>query len=122
MVEGDPIPTIRPNMIQAQTGIEPSSETIAQLRSNVDDPGALETILSGMISRTTRVGWTTTGHTAIDVNLYAYGPGASRFTGNHDNTFVGETLADLLGFDLTTLTTDLMQRMDTGTVSTGDNR
>lgn len=122
MVEGDPIPTIRPNMIQAQTGIEPSSETIAQLRSNVDDPGALETILSGMISRTTRVGWTTTGHTAIDVNLYAYGPGANRFTGNHDNTFVGETLADLLGFDLTTLTTDLMQRMDTGTVSTGDNR
>lgn len=121
-IEGESVPVIRPSVIQEQTGIELSSEEIAQLRSHVDDPGALETLLSDMISRTTRVGWTTTGHTAIDVNLYAYGPGAHRFIGNHDNTFVGETLADLLGFDLSTLTTDLMQRIDTGTSSTGDNR
>jgi alkaline phosphatase len=121
-IEGESVPVIQPSVIQAQTGIELSNEDIAQLRSNVDDRGALESLLSDMISRATRVGWTTTGHTAIDVNLYAYGPGANRFTGNHDNTFVGETLANLLGFDLPTLTTDLMQRMDTGTESTGDNR
>ena len=122
-VEGESVPVIRPSVIQTQTGIdELTGDEIAQLRSNVDNFDALETTLSNLISRATRVGWATTGHTAIDVNLYAYGPGANRFTGNHDNTFVGETLADLLGFDLSTLTTGLMQQMDTGAPSTGDNQ
>lgn len=121
-IDGESVPIIQPSVVQAQTGIELSSDEVAQLRSNVASPRSLNALLSDIISRATRIGWTTSGHTAIDVNLYAYGPGAHRFTGNHDNTFVGATLADLLGFDLSTLTTDLMQQMDTGLSSTGDNR
>jgi len=122
-IEGESVPVIRPSVIQERTGIELDSDEIAQLRSNVASPRALNFFLSDLISRATRVGWTTSGHTAIDVSLYAYGPGAHRFRGNHDNTFIGETLADVLGFDLSTLTTDLMQRMDdTGAPSTGANQ
>ncbi|MFC4065181.1 alkaline phosphatase [Actinoplanes subglobosus] len=40
--------------------------------------------------------WTTTGHTAQDVPVSAYGPLADRFTGKHPNTYVHEVLAPLL--------------------------
>ncbi len=63
--------------------------------------------LAEIISRRARVGWTTSGHTAVDVNLYAYGPGKARFVGNFDNTHVGDALAELMGFDLEALTEQL---------------
>lgn len=44
------------------------------------------------------------GHTAVDAGPYAHGPGATHFIGNHDNTSVARTLADLLGIDLKALT------------------
>lgn len=122
-IDGDSVPVIRTNVIREQMGIdELTDDELAQLRTNVDDPRALNFILSDLISQRSRVGWTTSGHTAIDVNLYAYGPGAHRFAGNHDNTFVGETLADLLGFDLSTLTSNLLQEMDVSSPSTSGNR
>jgi alkaline phosphatase len=40
--------------------------------------------------------WTTTGHTAQDVPVSAYGPLADRFTGKHPNTYVHEVLAPVL--------------------------
>ncbi|MEV4276926.1 alkaline phosphatase [Actinoplanes xinjiangensis] len=40
--------------------------------------------------------WTTTGHTAQDVPVSAYGPLADRFTGKHPNTYVHEVLAPML--------------------------
>lgn len=44
------------------------------------------------------VTWTTGGHTSIPVPLFAYGPGAERFTGFMDNTDVPKTIAALLRF------------------------
>jgi alkaline phosphatase len=41
--------------------------------------------------------WTTTGHTAEWVPLFAKGPGAERFGGAHDNYVVGRMIMDLLG-------------------------
>jgi alkaline phosphatase len=41
--------------------------------------------------------WTTTGHTAVDVPLTAAGPGASRFTGNYENTRVHDKMVRSLG-------------------------
>ena len=68
------------------------------------EPSRLGDLLLETISARAGLGWTTTGHTAIDVNLYAAGPGAERFRGHHDNTAVGALLADLMGFDLEALT------------------
>ena len=39
--------------------------------------------------------WTSKGHSATMVPIYAYGPGAGLFTGTHDNTYIGETLRKL---------------------------
>lgn len=54
-----------------------------------------------IISRRAGLGWTTGGHTGVDVNLYAFGPGSERFRGNLDNTEVGRHVAELLGIALT---------------------
>ena len=40
--------------------------------------------------------FTTTGHTAAMVPLFAYGPGSDRFSGIQDNARVGQTLINLL--------------------------
>ena len=56
--------------------------------------------LSEIESRRVRVGWSTSGHTAVDVGLYAFGPGSERFCGLHENTDVARLIAELLGLDL----------------------
>jgi len=37
------------------------------------------------------------GHTAVMVPIFAYGPGAQKFSGIHENTFFLNTFLDLLG-------------------------
>lgn len=44
-----------------------------------------------------RAGWVGGGHTGNMVPLYAYGPGAERFTGTHDNTRIPVICAELWG-------------------------
>lgn len=68
---------------------------------------ALNFAVSDIIERRAVIGWTTRGHTAVDVNLYAYGPGHSLFRGNIDNTQVGQSLASLLNLDLQELTAEI---------------
>jgi len=51
--------------------------------------------------------WSTTGHSAVDVPLFAFGPGSRRFGGHHDNTELCRELAALMGFDLAELTSRL---------------
>lgn len=63
--------------------------------------------LSEIESRRVRVGWSTGGHTAVDVGLYAFGPGSERFRGLHENTDVARLIAELLGLDLDAVTARL---------------
>jgi alkaline phosphatase len=56
-------------------------------------------ILGGQEGRPLEYRFTTDGHNAEPVPLLAYGPGAERFAGSHDNTEVGKDLAGALGLD-----------------------
>lgn len=56
-------------------------------------------VLADLVSRRAGVGWTTGGHTGVDVGLYRFGPGAERLTGHLENAAVGRVLFDLLGFE-----------------------
>jgi alkaline phosphatase len=60
-----------------------------------------------VINRRAGLSWTTTGHTAVDVPVFAYGPGASAFRGHQDNTDLCDRLAELFHFDLDKLTQKL---------------
>lgn len=61
------------------------------------DSDAMRGILETLLSEPAGIGWTTGGHTAVDVGLYAYGPGAERFAGRMANDAVGRALFETLG-------------------------
>ena len=54
-------------------------------------------VFGEIIARRAGVAWTTLGHTATDVNMYAYGPGSEKFRGHLDNAEVGRRLFEALG-------------------------
>jgi alkaline phosphatase len=51
-----------------------------------------------------QLGWATHGHSAVDVNLYAYGPRSNQLRGNHENTEIGDFIVDALNLDLGSIT------------------
>ena len=61
-------------------------------------PGSTATsaLLRRLASEAANVGWTTGGHTAVDVGLYAYGPGAHRLRGAMPNDALGRRLRAIL--------------------------
>lgn len=52
------------------------------------------------ISRRAQVGWSTAGHSGVDVNLYAAGYNATGLVGNRENTEIGEHIAHMMGLNL----------------------
>ena len=64
------------------------------------ETGRLGAAIGEIVSRRALIGWTSYGHTAVDVNTYAFGPGETAFYGHRDNTDVARILADLLHLDL----------------------
>ncbi len=54
------------------------------------------TLLSLLFDKRTQTGWTSLGHTGVDVPLYAAGPGSERFRGVLQNETVGQLLQELL--------------------------
>ncbi len=56
----------------------------------------LVAILIKIINEHSYTGWTTMGHTGVDVNLYAYGPRTNEIMGHSDNTRIGQFIFELL--------------------------
>ena len=63
------------------------------------DPAALTVLVRDLESEPAGIGWTTGGHTAVDVGLYAFGRGADLFHGRMTNAAVGRALFEALGLD-----------------------
>lgn len=59
----------------------------------------LQNALGETLSRATLVGWTSHGHTGVDVPTFARGAGAERFRGSMANYEVGREMIRLLGVD-----------------------
>ena len=53
--------------------------------------------ISRAASASARVGWSTTGHTAVNVPLFAFGPGSEAFAGVMDNTEIGRAVQAAMG-------------------------
>lgn len=68
-------------------------------------------LFADMISRRAQVGWTTHGHSAVDVNIYASDPTHAPFlVGNHENIEVGQFIAEYLGVNLEPITKELRDK------------
>jgi alkaline phosphatase len=53
--------------------------------------------LNKIIDKRTNTGWTSSGHTAIDVQVFAFGQGSELFNGYQDNTDIAKKIFKLLG-------------------------
>ncbi|KAI8583022.1 hypothetical protein K450DRAFT_225950 [Umbelopsis ramanniana AG] len=65
---------------------------------------ALDHFLADMVSIRAQLGWTTHGHSGVDVNLYAYGVDADLLRGSHENTNIGSFIEHFLNLDLNQIT------------------
>ncbi|CAO3692282.1 unnamed protein product [Rhizopus stolonifer] len=102
---------LRHVVIEQALGIQDVTESeIAKVRAwaysgkTVTD---LSYIFADLISRRALIGWSTHGHTAVDVNLYAKGDGTEALRGSHENTEIGDFIVDYLGLDLAIITEKL---------------
>jgi alkaline phosphatase len=55
--------------------------------------------LKKIIDKRTNSGWTSSGHTAIDVPVFAFGKSSKMFSGKIDNTDIAKNIFTLLGKD-----------------------
>ncbi|ODV64566.1 alkaline phosphatase PHO8 [Ascoidea rubescens DSM 1968] len=67
--------------------------------------------LNNMVSFRSQTGWSTHGHSAVDVNVYGYSNTDSglikiynALAGNHENTEIGQFMANYLELDLSSVT------------------
>lgn len=99
----------------ARTPLEAfTEEESVRLQAVLDNPGAWEPgqTLGRIISERALIGWTTGGHTGVDVTLHAYGPGSERLQGHLSNSEVGRIIADLLGVNLDASTARIRAEME----------
>jgi len=81
-------------VVAACTGIGDLTEAeVGRIKEDKDPAAAIAAVLSARAG----VAWRTTGHTDTPVRVFAFGPGADRFTGSMDNTDIPGRIAEVLG-------------------------
>jgi alkaline phosphatase len=66
------------------------------LKAKEKGQDAFTLAISRLIDKRSGTGWTTFGHTALDVPVFATGPGAKVFFGFQDNTDIANKIFSLL--------------------------
>jgi alkaline phosphatase len=56
----------------------------------------LLTLLAALTAEISHSGWTSSGHTGIDVQVFAYGQGKGQFDGHQDNTDIAKKIFKLM--------------------------
>jgi len=95
------------SVITEYTGFTLSNQQIQAIQNSSSNIGQCTILIGQTIASIVGVGWSTTGHTGVDVNLYASGYRSSELIGNHDNTEVGQFVANVIGLDLAAETAKL---------------
>ncbi|KAH9899015.1 alkaline phosphatase-like protein [Xylariomycetidae sp. FL2044] len=76
-------------------------------------PSLSQPAFAQMISKRAQIGWSTHGHSAVDVNIYSSGgPGTDAVRGNVENTDVGKFLREYLNVDVDAITKELNEKLD----------
>lgn len=102
---------INTNLVIGGLGITNAQDS--ELEQLVSDPEHAIYHFSKMTSWRARIGWSTHGHSAVDVNIYSSGgPHAEDIHGNVENTDIGKFLKNYLAVDVDAVTKELMDKMD----------
>nr|WP_228730249.1 alkaline phosphatase [Shewanella sedimentimangrovi] len=80
-----------------QLAFAPSAYEYAELaKARMQGKDVLESAIKRLIDVRSNTGWTTGGHTGVDVQVFAAGPASSLFNGHQDNTDIAQKLLSLL--------------------------
>lgn len=82
------------------------------LQQLIDVPLLASYTFADMISRRAQIGWSTHGHSAVDVNIYGT-RGSEKLHGNRENIQVGEFLREYLDVDVKAITKELNKKSKT---------
>jgi alkaline phosphatase len=97
------------NKKYVQNGLGIWDATDEELDLLIDKPTFAIYYFADMISRRAQIGWSTHGHSAVDVNIYGYGD-VDALRGNHENTEVGDFLRKYLDVDVDSITKELNKK------------
>ncbi|MGF1687466.1 alkaline phosphatase [Photobacterium japonica] len=90
-----------PSTLNQQLGFTLTEAEIAILQpAHKEGAKALYQALNRVIDKRTNTGWTTGGHTGVDVPVFAFGQGKEQFIGQMDNTDIAKKLFTMLGREL----------------------
>lgn len=102
---------INTQLVIAGLGITDARDS--EIEKLTSDPEHAIYTFSQMISQRARIGWSTHGHSAVDVNIYSSGgPAAEDIHGNVENTDIGKFLRNYLDVDVDSITEELKAKMD----------
>ncbi|KAJ5888208.1 Repressible alkaline phosphatase [Penicillium taxi] len=99
---------VRKTLLEKDLGITDASDEELEAIIHAK-PGVPPTyVFADMISRRAQIGWSSHGHSAVDVNIYASSKkDAWPLLGNNENTDVGSFLADYLDLNVAAVTKKL---------------
>ncbi|KAL4763964.1 alkaline phosphatase [Aspergillus foveolatus] len=93
------------DLLKISLGIEDASQQEIDALLDPNNPIIPNYVFADMVSRRAQIGWSTHGHSGVDVNIYASSTrDAWPLQGNHENTEVGAFLADYLDLDVSAVT------------------
>lgn len=99
---------VRNSVLKSYLGISnPDESDILFLSSQTATFEDLDRRIGAISARRANLGFTTHGHTAVDVNLYAYGVNSHLLRGNRENTEIGDFIKKSLRLDLDYITQKL---------------
>jgi alkaline phosphatase len=83
--------------VASMLGLSLTEDELATLASvaNQDDRSRF-TAVKAFLDAKTNTGWTTGGHTGVDVEVFAFGAGYTNFMGQIDNTDIAKKIFTLL--------------------------
>jgi alkaline phosphatase len=104
---------INEKLVAPALGImDASDEELSEVAKFANDALKSQDLFARMISKRAQIGWSTHGHSAVDVNIYSSGgPGTEAIRGNVENTDVGKFLRDYIDVDVTDITAELQKKM-----------
>ncbi|KAJ5430082.1 NADH dehydrogenase 1 alpha subcomplex assembly factor 3 [Penicillium cf. griseofulvum] len=111
---------VRQTLLKDGLGIDDATDKEVDALLHPDAQVAPAYVFADMISRRAQVGWSTHGHSAVDVNIYVSSTkDAWPLVGNNENTDVGNFLADYLDLNVDNVT-KLLQDTKSGALQSYD--
>ncbi|KFY89347.1 hypothetical protein V500_05771 [Pseudogymnoascus sp. VKM F-4518 (FW-2643)] len=98
---------VRNTLVKDGLGITDAKDD--EIQAILDTPLVASPILANMISKRAQIGWSTHGHSGVDVNIYG-SKGSEKLIGNHENTDVGKFLREYLDVDVEAITKELNKK------------